>query len=473
MITVTAPGKLMLFGEHAVVYGHPCIVSAISQRLTVSVEKIKSQDLTIDAPEVCNTSFVEAAMRLMSKNFKTQKGGFKITTHSSFSGKYGFGSSAAVTVATIRALALFNKVNLTQNDIFDLAYKVVLEVQKVGSGFDVAASTWGGTIFYTKGVPNPENLSAFCQDMPLVIAYSGVKSNSVQIVNEVAQKRQKYPDKVNRIFESIGGIVTEAKTRIMAKDWIRLGKLMDFNQEYLRDLGVSSQKLEDLISAVKKAGAWGAKLSGAGGGDCLIVVVDRGYQPAVEKAIADLGGEAVRASFNAPGVMVSPSDNQNELFIVFDEQDNILGYKTRFECHQDKGLIHRGSDLIIFDEQGRILLQKRSLTKDKSPGLWTVSVTGHVARGESYVQALIRETKEELGITVKPEFKEKFLMQYPSETEMESLYTAVFNGPFKPNPREVEQVEFVSKEELPRKLLSGQIKLTKLAEVCLKKIGYL
>ena len=83
-------------------------------------------------------------------------------------------------------------------------------------------------------------------------------------------------------------------------DWERVGKLMDFNQEYLRDLGVSSEKLEALISAAKAAGAWGAKLSGAGGGDCMIAV----GPPGVKEAIRNAGGEVVDVTVNAEGVRV-------------------------------------------------------------------------------------------------------------------------------------------------------------------------
>lgn len=463
----------MLFGEHAVVYGHPSIVTAIDQRLTVTIEKSDLPEIIINAPDSKDTSFVQTAINLFSKKFHIKKSGFKLTTHSPFSGKYGFGSSAAVTTATVRTLGSFNKINLSHKDIFDLSYKTVLEVQKTGSGFDVAASAWGGTLFYTKGITPPESLSDYCADMPLVIGYSGVKSNSVQLINEVAQKKQKYHDKISRIFEAVSKIVVEARGKIVERDWERVGKLMDFNQEYLRDLGVSSQKLEDLISAAKNAGAWGAKLSGAGGGDCMIAMASGDKRAAIENAITSAGGEVIHAKANAPGVGLETTDNQNELFIVVDEKDNILGYKTRYECHHDKSLVHRCSGLLIFDDQGRILLQRRSQTKDKDPGKWTISVSGHVTKGESYEQAIYRETKEELGTDLKPVFKEKFLSHYPGETEMESLYTAVFNGPFKPNPEEVECVEFFSKNEISRKLLSGEIVLTELAETCLNKIGFI
>lgn len=81
---------------------------------------------------------------------------------------------------------------------------------------------------------------------------------------------------------------------------------MDFNQEYLRDLGVSSEKLESLIAAAKGAGAWGAKLSGAGGGDCMIAVAPKEKRGQIEKAIEAAGGQVIHITPNAPGVRREP-----------------------------------------------------------------------------------------------------------------------------------------------------------------------
>ena len=318
-----------------------------------------------------------------------------------------------------------------------------------------------------------ESSNQTVSEMPLIVGYTGVKADTVTLVNQVAQKKEKNPEKVERIFQAITKLVDEAKSRILEGDWKRVGKLMDFNQEYLRDLGVSSEKLEAMISAAKKAGAWGAKLSGAGGGDCMIALGSNDKNEAIRQAIADAGGVVIGVRPNAPGVRTETTDNQNEEFIVVDKNDKILGYRSRYDCHHDTSLIHRAVNLLIFDDQGRVLLQRRSMSKDTSPGLWSTSVGGHVAKGEDYVHAIIREAREELGIDIDVTQVQKFIHEFPHETEMEVLFTAKSNGPFRPNKEEVDHVAFISKNELPRKLLSKEIVLTSLAERSLKLVGFL
>lgn len=494
MLTVSAPGKLMLFGEHAVVYGYPCITTAMDTRLSVDIEEADGDHVVIDAPEVKDTRFVDAAIAYAAKEWGVPQKGYKLTTKSNFSGKYGFGSSSAVTVAALSAVAHFFHKTIGPKELFDAAYGIVLSVQGAASGFDVASATYGGTLYYIKGgsVLEPLFNSSFwggvvddsrikgrdpgqarMTEIPLVVGYTGVKANTSDFIRAVGEKRKKYPEKVEKIFGAIAKIVDDAKVKMLEGDWERVGRLMDFNQEYLRDLGVSSEKLETLISAAKKAGAYGAKLSGAGGGDCMIALVSPEKRQAVEDAIRDAGGEVVSVAPNTQGVRVESGDNQEELFVVVDKDDNILGYKTRYECHHDKSLIHRATGLLIFDSHGRVLLQKRSMQKDTNPGWWTDSASGHVAKGESYEEAVRREMKEELGIDTAVVYTGKIIHEYPWETEMEAFFTAKHDGPFRIEPTEIDEVRFVSKDELPRLLLSREIQLTGIAEQSLKMVGFL
>lgn len=138
----------------------------------------------------------------------------------------------------------------------------------------------------------------------------------------------------------------------------------------------------------------------------------------------------------------------NELFAVVDRNDNIVGYKTRKECHSDKSLTHRSVSIVLFNNEGRVLLQKRSVTKDKWPGYYTVSVSGHVTRGHTTEETAHREMSEEIGIKTDLTFKAKFYIEEPTESEIVSVFTGTHEGPFKPNPDEVEYVRFYSTEEM-------------------------
>ena len=473
MITASAPGKLMLMGGHAVVYGHPCLVTAVDRRLNIAIEETGDGKVTIEAPQVKDTSFVQKAVEVACKQWKTHHNGLRIQTECSFSGKYGLGSSAAVVVATVKALSVLFKKNLDPRATFDLSYKIILDVQGVGSGFDVASATFGGTLYFVKGGKVLESLNGEARNLPIVVGYTGIKSSSVELIRHVREMKDAYPAKVNRIFSAIGSLVDQGKQALTQGDWKKLGKLMDFNQEYLRDLGVSSDKLEDLISAAKKAGAWGVKLSGAGGGDCMIALVPEVNREKVCEAIRKAGGEIVDVRPHEEGVRVESSDNPKEMFIVVDTSDTIIGYKTRAECHRDPSLVHRSAGVVIFDDRGRALLQKRSATKDLQPGLWGISAAGHVTKGETYEQCIERELKEELGISIPMKLAGKFLLSDATETEMSTIFTAHSNGPFRADPSEVDELLYIGKTELPKKLESREIVLTTWATQALKHIGFL
>ena len=319
MITVSAPGKLLLFGEHSAVYGYPCIVTAVNQRMKASVEMLNVPEFILEAPDVKVTGYRKQMsevgkgeipksaqfVEIAAKNFTEKypmKGGIHVKTKCEFSSQFGFGSSSASTVCVMKALSELKGIKFSRKELFDLCYQTVLDIQKIGSGFDVAAALYGGTMVFVKGGELIEPLQV--NDFPLVVGYSGVKADTVSLVNDVKKKYDREPEKVKRIFEAITKIVDEVKEKMKEGDWERAGTLMNFNQEYLRDLGVSTEKLEAMISAAKKADAWGAKLSGAGGGDCMIALTPNDKKKAVADAIKKAGGQVIDVSVNAEGVRV-------------------------------------------------------------------------------------------------------------------------------------------------------------------------
>lgn len=299
-IATSAPGKLLLMGDHAVVYGGPCLVTAVSERMTVTLAESSDDGVHFVTPGVSDTRFLTAALSVAREYWHAPLSKFTLEASSTFSGNYGLGSSAAVTVAALFAFAAYLGKRPGKEELFRLAYKVVLDVQRVGSGFDVASAIWGGTIWYEHLGKNI--VPVLSRDMPLVVGFTGTKANTAAMVSDVAKKYDSQTERVTRIFTAIETLVSDAKKKIIEGDWERVGKLMEFNQEYLRDLGVSSEKLESLISAAKQAGAWGAKLSGAGGGDCMIALVSPEKKEQVEEAIQAVGGQVIHISPNAPGV---------------------------------------------------------------------------------------------------------------------------------------------------------------------------
>lgn len=317
MIKVSAPGKLMLFGEHAVVHGKPCIVTAVDQRIEVRAKFNGKNILTVNAPQLGikkyqktvkqlgsqempkQVSFIEAVVKRFYQKYGLEKGLY-ITTHSQFSHTYGFGSSSAITIATAKALSLLYQIKLSEKELFDLSYQSVLDIQGVGSGFDLAAALWGGTLFYKKGAKVVKKIKI--KSLPIVVCYSGVKADTPTLVRQVEEFKRKHPKKVKKIFEEMEKITLKAKKLLVLKKWLEIGQLMNENQKLLQDLGVSTQTLEKLIKAALKAGALGAKLSGAGGGDNIIALCLTSKRKAVEKALIKVGGKIMKIKLNSKGV---------------------------------------------------------------------------------------------------------------------------------------------------------------------------
>ena len=167
------------------------------------------------------------------------------------------------------------------------------------------------------------------------------------------------------------------------------------------------------------------------------------------------------------------TDDQKELFVVVDENDAILGYRSRNECHHDKTLIHRTAGVLVFDGD-RFLLQKRSLTKDTSPGKWGISSAGHVMKDETYEQTAIRELEEEIGLRGQIlTFKKTFLERTSIESEMMTLFICQSKGPFMVNKTEVSEVRFFTISELIKEMKNGSVVLSDGALVTLKQINIL
>ena len=318
-ITTSAPGKLMLLGEHAVVYNHPCLVTAVDQRMKATVEFINSPTFELKAPDVKvqdykkplselgkgeipkGAQFVEIAV----KNFKEKypfKNGVRVTTSSEFSSQFGFGSSSASTVCVVKALSELTEKKLSNKELFDIAFKTVLDIQGKGSGFDIAAAIYGGTLYFVTGGKTIEPLRV--KELPMVIGYSGVKADTVTLINQVSEKAKEFPTVVDGIYSQIHELVDLAKEELVKENWNRFGMLMNFNQGLLVALGVSIPKLANMIYVAREAGAYGAKLSGAGGGDCMIAIVSEEKRKAVTDAITKVGGTVIDVSPNAPSVRI-------------------------------------------------------------------------------------------------------------------------------------------------------------------------
>jgi mevalonate kinase len=323
MVTSSAPGKVYLFGEHAVVYREPAVPCAIERRAHVTVERqdagtaIHADDLTLDGftveydgsetgrPDVeVSDSLVEAGIGYVNHAIDQAKDaagvenvGFDVTVESNIPLGAGLGSSAAVVVATIDAAAGELGVDLDPTDIARRAYEVEYAVQDgEASRADTFCSAMGGAV----RVEGDDCRLTDAPELPFVIGYDGGAGDTGALVAGVRQLREDYGFAADTVG-AIGDIVRSGERALGDGDLAEVGRLMNFNHGLLEALGVSSRSLDTMVWAARDAGALGAKLTGAGGGGCIVALDET---PETKTALEFTPGceEAFRAELDSEGV---------------------------------------------------------------------------------------------------------------------------------------------------------------------------
>jgi len=293
--TAVAPGKIILFGEHAVVYGKPAIAVPVTQvRARASVQaaiKAEPGSVWFNAPEIAFQAELSTldeknplafAVRLVLAHYKIARSpACKIKISSTIPVAAGLGSGAAVSIALMRAYAAFLGRPLTDEAVCGLAYEVEKLHHGTPSGIDNTVIAFSLPIFYVRGQP----VKTFQSRRPfsIVIADTGVASPTAVSVGDVRKNWQTQQALYENYFESIGSLVESARQMIEFGLVETLGPLMDANHGILRKIGVSSPELERLVEAARSAGALGAKLSGGGRGGNMIALVT----PASSERVAD------------------------------------------------------------------------------------------------------------------------------------------------------------------------------------------
>jgi mevalonate kinase len=305
MITCSAPGKVYLFGEHAVVYGEPAIACAINLRVSTSVELESSGRIRIDAlnrHRDCPNEEVKyacCAAHVMRRFFGIDFGA-KISIKSQLPPRQGLGSSAAVSVSAIKALAECLDIALNDEEVAKLGHQVESAVQGRASPADTYVSSTGGVVLIEQ--TQASHLSPL--NIPLIIGATGTERLTSDVIAAVAKIRERYPAPVEDVLSAIGNITRLGKQKLAEEDFVGLGELMNINHGLLESIGVSDKALSQLVYAARAAGALGAKITGAGRGGCIIAIANDGNIAEISRAVKKNDAQVLNAAFSDSGLHI-------------------------------------------------------------------------------------------------------------------------------------------------------------------------
>lgn len=305
--SASAPGKLILFGEHAVVFGEPALATAVDLRTEVFVRghtEWLADGASIEEPRY---RYVRAAL-----DRAWDGGPLWVEVRSMIPPASGLGSSAAVTVATIGAASTLSGVARRPEEVARLGFEVEHEVQGRASPIDTTTVTAGGAVLVRPGHGDgllwtirrgDRSWSLHACNLPtleLVVGSTGVAAATGPLVAGVRNRVARDPSAAEDV-RTIGRLVVEGLTALQAEDYPRAGALMNRNHEILNRLGVGHPKLDRLVEAARPY-SHGAKLTGAGGGGSMVALTDRSDR--VAEAIEDAGGRAFLVRTSSLGLEV-------------------------------------------------------------------------------------------------------------------------------------------------------------------------
>lgn len=329
-VSVSVAGNTMLMGEHSVLFGHSAICCALETRMTVTLKARKDDTVCIetalgsyrgDIADIAAGDHCEHPLSFVLSSVAASgvQKGFDLVIESGFAHDVGLGSSAAVTAATLGALAASSLADFEYDlgEIFGRSLKVVRAIQGSGSGSDLVASIFGGISAYRIDPRNITTLFGAAADAPagvparvpatdllrtpatdsaascdiaaprLDLFYCGYKTPTPQVIAKVKQESRELGSLVDGLYSQMGKASVLAQSSVIEHDWRKLGVLMNHYHGLLDALGVCDAKLADMVyQARSNPTVLGAKISGSGLGDCIITLSEPGSDvPKVRGAV--------------------------------------------------------------------------------------------------------------------------------------------------------------------------------------------
>lgn len=294
-------GKVILLGEHSVVYGHPALAGPLSYGVAAQGVASKRCQLSLPgtltrAQKALLTGAFQRAARLCGTP------GVKVTMESELPLSMGLGSSAALSVACSRVLLKAAGRKDTPREVARVALEMELQFHGTPSGVDHTTSAEQQLILY-KRLPKQSagKLRVVKSPRPLkvLVALVGERSPTKKTVGALRERQARWPERYRRLFQQIGTVATEGAKAVEAGDLEALGDAMNVNQGLLAALGLSSPPLEDMVYRLRGLGALGAKLTGAGGDGGAVIGLFLEPEPAVAKLL-ELGVRCFSSQLAGP-----------------------------------------------------------------------------------------------------------------------------------------------------------------------------
>lgn len=294
-----APGKVILLGEHAVVYGRTALAASIDRYVAVEIARAGS----LLPSHTQNAGAARDAVPLPALRRAAQLAGLELDGMTAIASadlpmSVGLGSSAALSVALIRALAHFAGQSLRDATVCARAFEIEKLFHGFPSGIDNTVVTYGGLIAFRRDASVRPLHTA--RPVPLVIALGAAPRQTQRAVRSLRERWEARPGLYEPMFDEIDRLASDAEQAIAAGDLAGLGKLMDANHRLLQRMRISTDELDAMVALARGAGALGAKLTGGGGGGAVICVCD-GDRAALMQSFMRAGWRAFSADITQPG----------------------------------------------------------------------------------------------------------------------------------------------------------------------------
>jgi mevalonate kinase len=297
-----APSKAIITGEHFVVHGAWALAAALPRKVRVEVSE--SAGFNVISSKFSSASAsglrpIAGVVGAMAREFSFSPR-LKVSIRSEIPDGAGLGSSASTMVAVTSAVARLRSLELQASDIIRLSMVGEREVHGRPSGVDAAVCAIGGVLLFRPGT-SPEKV-AFKGRRSLIVVFSGKNRSTKRQIRRVTAVKETFPSLFGGLTEAAGEVSLMAAKRLVEGDMKGLGRLLSFNHAVLSMLGVSNRSLDRLVDLALSLGAYGAKLTGAGGGGSIVAVAPGGKEKSIISGLRGRGFEAFRAEIPVDGV---------------------------------------------------------------------------------------------------------------------------------------------------------------------------